>query len=46
MSIKSLQTKIGAKADGAFGPKTMKAAMAFYKTNTSTCCTFLWTNST
>ena len=30
MSIKSLQTKIGAKADGAFGPKTMKAAMAFY----------------
>ena len=31
MSIKSLQTKIGAKADGAFGPGTMKAAMAFYK---------------
>ena len=31
MSIKSLQTKIGATADGAFGPKTMKAAMAFYK---------------
>jgi putative chitinase len=31
MSIKSLQTKIGAKADGAFGPGTMKAAMTFYK---------------
>ena len=31
MSIKSLQTTIGAKADGAFGPKTMKAAMVFYK---------------
>ena len=31
MSIKSLQTKIGAKADGVFGPGTMKAAMAFYK---------------
>jgi putative chitinase len=31
MSIKSLQTKIGAKADGAFGPRTMKAAMTFYK---------------
>ena len=31
MSIKSLQTKIGAKADGAFGPRTMKTAMAFYK---------------
>jgi putative chitinase len=30
MSIKSLQTKIGAISDGAFGPKTMKAAMAFY----------------
>ena len=31
MSIKSLQTKIGTTADGAFGPKTMKAAIAFYK---------------
>ena len=31
MSIKSLQTKIGVTSDGAFGPKTMKAAMAFYK---------------
>ena len=30
MSIKSLQTKIGVISDGAFGPKTMKAAMAFY----------------
>jgi putative chitinase len=30
MSIKSLQTKIGVTSDGAFGPKTMKAAMAFY----------------
>ena len=30
MSIKLLQTKIGATTDGAFGPKTMKAAMAFY----------------
>jgi len=30
MSIKALQTKIGATPDGAFGPKTMKAAMAFY----------------
>jgi putative chitinase len=31
MSIKALQTKIGATPDGAFGPKTMKAAMEFYK---------------
>jgi putative chitinase len=31
MSIKSLQTKIGATADGAFGPRTIKAAMTFYK---------------
>jgi len=31
MSLKSLQTKIGVTADGAFGPGTMKAAMAFYK---------------
>jgi putative chitinase len=29
--IKSLQEKIGATPDGAFGPKTMKAAMEFYK---------------
>lgn len=31
MSLKSLQEKIGVTADGAFGPKTLKAAMAFYK---------------
>jgi putative chitinase len=31
MSIKSLQTKVGVTADGAFGPGTMKAAMAYYK---------------
>jgi putative chitinase len=31
MSLKSLQTKIGVNADGAFGPGTLKAAMAFYK---------------
>jgi putative chitinase len=31
MSIKALQTKIGSTPDGAFGPKTMKAAMVFYK---------------
>jgi putative chitinase len=31
MSIKTLQTKIGATPDGVFGPKTMKAAMEFYK---------------
>ena len=31
MSLKSLQEKIGVGADGAFGPGTMKAAMAFYK---------------
>jgi putative chitinase len=31
MSIKALQTKIGVNADGAFGPGTLKAAMAFYK---------------
>lgn len=31
MSLKSLQEKIGVTADGAFGPGTMKAAMAFYK---------------
>jgi putative chitinase len=31
MSVKALQTKIGATPDGAFGPKTMKAAMDFYK---------------
>lgn len=31
MSIKALQTKIGITADGAFGPGTIKAAMAFYK---------------
>ena len=31
MSLKSLQEKAGVAADGAFGPGTMKAAMAFYK---------------
>jgi putative chitinase len=31
MSLKSLQTKIGVDADGAFGPGTLKAAMAYYK---------------
>jgi putative chitinase len=31
MSLKSLQTKIGVNADGAFGPGTLKSAMAFYK---------------
>ena len=31
MSIKALQTKIGVTPDGAFGPNTIKAAMAYYK---------------
>ena len=31
MSLKDLQTKVGVTADGAFGPGTMKAAMAFFK---------------
>lgn len=31
MSLISLQKKIGATADGAFGPGTLKAAMTFYK---------------
>jgi putative chitinase len=31
MSLKSLQTKIGITADGAWGPGTFKVAMAFYK---------------
>ena len=31
MSLKSLQAKIGVAADGAFGPGTLKAAMAYYK---------------
>lgn len=31
MSLKSLQTKAGVNADGAFGPGTLKAGMAFYK---------------
>ena len=31
MSLKSLQGKIGANADGIFGPGTMKKAMEFYK---------------
>jgi putative chitinase len=31
MSLKSLQEKVGVTSDGAFGPGTLKAAMAFYK---------------
>lgn len=31
MSLKNLQSKIGATADGVFGPGTMKKAMEFYK---------------
>jgi putative chitinase len=31
MSLKSLQQKIGIAADGAWGPGTFKAAMAYYK---------------
>ena len=31
MRLKSLQAKIGVGADGAFGPGTLKAAMAYYK---------------
>jgi len=31
MSVKLLQEKIGVTADGAFGPNTLRAAMAFYK---------------
>lgn len=31
MSIKSLQTKIGATSDGVFGAGTVKSAMEFYK---------------
>lgn len=31
MSVKILQEKIGATADGAWGPGTLKAAQAFYK---------------
>jgi putative chitinase len=31
MSLKSLQAKIGVPADGAWGPGTFKAAMAYYK---------------
>ena len=31
MSLKSLQSKIGITADGAWGPGTFKAAMAYYK---------------
>jgi putative chitinase len=31
MSLKVLQEKIGVTADGAFGPATMKAAMAYFK---------------
>lgn len=35
MSIKSLQAKIGVAADGAWGPGTFKAAMAYYKMSPS-----------
>jgi len=31
MSLKKLQEKIGVKADGVFGPATLKAAAAYYK---------------
>lgn len=31
MSLKHLQEKVGVKADGAFGPGTLKAALAHYK---------------
>lgn len=31
MSVKILQEKVGSKADGAWGPGTLKAAQAFYK---------------
>ena len=31
MSVKLLQEKIGVVADGAFGPNTLRAAMAFYE---------------
>jgi putative chitinase len=31
MSLKSLQERVGVTADGAFGPGTLKAAMAFFK---------------
>jgi putative chitinase len=31
MSLKSLQERVGVTADGAFGPGTFKAAMAFFK---------------
>ena len=31
MSLKALQEKMGVLADGNFGPKTLKAAMAYYK---------------
>lgn len=31
MSLINLQTKIGAKADGVFGPNTLRKAMEFYK---------------
>ena len=31
MSLKALQEKIGVLADGNFGPKTLKAAAAYFK---------------
>jgi putative chitinase len=31
MSLKSLQERVGVTADGAFGPGTFKAALAFFK---------------
>jgi len=33
MSLKNLQAKIGISADGAFGPKTFKVAMQYFKMN-------------
>jgi putative chitinase len=33
MSLVDLQKKLGVTADGAFGPGTLKAAMAYYKLN-------------
>lgn len=40
MSLKALQTKIGVKPDGVFGPATLKAAMAYYKLTPYRCAHF------
>jgi murein L,D-transpeptidase YcbB/YkuD len=45
MSLIKLQEKIGVKADGAFGPATLKAAMKYYKMTPERAAHF-WTNST